>query len=78
MYLYIANCFFRKGKVNKVQLYISYDIGIKILWEWMTQSRSSMYAKLPKTDMRDDETRDKLEPIQAIAHVYCSCSYNNK
>ena len=29
-----------------------------------------MYAKLPKTDMRDDETRDKLEPIQAIAHVY--------
>ena len=44
----------------------------------MTQSRSSMYAKLPKTDMRDDETRDKLEPIQAIAHVYCSCSYNNK
>ena len=42
-------------KKKKKEKKIENEVVLKILWEWMTQSRSSMYAKLPKIDMRDDE-----------------------
>ena len=38
----------------------------------MTQSRSSMYAKLPKTDMRDDErSLNQFRPL----HMYISLAH---